>query len=241
MGTPTPGVPSRATLRNLKKMSGIPILCYWDIRGLAQPARLLLSYTGTDFEDRQLSCGPAPDFDRSCWIDTKFSLGLDFPNLPYYIDGDVKITQSNAILRYIGRKHNLLGTNESERICVDMMENEIGDFRSTFVSLCYNPNFESRHEAYRKALPERLAKFSKFLGENDWLAGENISIVDFILYEMLDQHVLFEPKCLDGFPNLKAYVDRFRSLEKIKAYMQSSQFISNRLNNRMAKFGSGKN
>ena len=27
--------------------------------------------------------------------------------LPYYIDGDVKITQSNAILRYIGRKHNL--------------------------------------------------------------------------------------------------------------------------------------
>jgi len=124
---------------------------------------------------------------------------------------------------------------------VDMMENEIGDFRSAFVSLCYNPNFEDRQENYRKALPERLAKFSKFLGENDWLAGEHISVVDFILYEMLDQHVLFEPKCLDGFLNLKAFVERFRSLEKIKGYMQSSQFISNRLNNRMAKFGSGEN
>ena len=63
--------------------------------------------------------------------------------LPYYVDGDVKITQSNAILRYIGRKNNLLGTDETERIRVDMMENEIGDFRSTFVSLCYNPNFVS--------------------------------------------------------------------------------------------------
>ena len=27
--------------------------------------------------------------------------------LPYYIDGDIKITQSNAILRYIGRKYGL--------------------------------------------------------------------------------------------------------------------------------------
>lgn len=27
--------------------------------------------------------------------------------LPYYIDGDVKLTQSNAILRYISKKHGL--------------------------------------------------------------------------------------------------------------------------------------
>ena len=27
--------------------------------------------------------------------------------LPYYIDGGNKVTQSNAVLRYIGRKHNL--------------------------------------------------------------------------------------------------------------------------------------
>ena len=29
------------------------------------------------------------------------------PQLPYFIDGDVKLTQSNAILRYIARKHNM--------------------------------------------------------------------------------------------------------------------------------------
>jgi glutathione S-transferase len=49
--------------------------------------------------------------------------------LPYYVDGDVKLTQSNAILRYIAGKHNLIGTNEKEKIRVDLMENEIGDFR----------------------------------------------------------------------------------------------------------------
>ena len=51
----------------------------------------------------QYQQGPAPDFDRQVWFDEKFSLGLDFPNLPYLIDHakDVKLTQSMAIMRYI--------------------------------------------------------------------------------------------------------------------------------------------
>jgi hypothetical protein len=52
--------------------------------------RLLLEYTGTKYEDKKLACGPAPTFDRSAWTDQKFSLGLDFPNLPYYIDEEVR-------------------------------------------------------------------------------------------------------------------------------------------------------
>jgi hypothetical protein len=28
------------------------------------------------------------------WFDIKFSLGLDFPNLPYYIDGKLPLTQT---------------------------------------------------------------------------------------------------------------------------------------------------
>uniref|UniRef100_A0A8C6D395 glutathione transferase n=1 Tax=Moschus moschiferus TaxID=68415 RepID=A0A8C6D395_MOSMO len=51
--------------------------------------------------------GDAPDYDRSQWLNEKYKLGLDFPNLPYLIDGTHKLTQSNAILRYIARKHNM--------------------------------------------------------------------------------------------------------------------------------------
>lgn len=41
----------------------------------------------------------------------KFNLGLDFPNLPYFIDGDYKITETLAIHAYIAEKWNpeLLG------------------------------------------------------------------------------------------------------------------------------------
>ena len=86
----------------------------------------------------------APDFDKSCWFDNKFSLGFDFPNLPYFIDGDIKLTQvifdiialapfivkrlkekkdgenefqTHAIMRYIARKHDLCGKVQFTELC----------------------------------------------------------------------------------------------------------------------------
>lgn len=44
-------------------------------------------------------------------------------------------------MRYIARKHNLIGTTESEITRVDFMENEIGDFRSAWTRTCYSPDF----------------------------------------------------------------------------------------------------
>jgi len=71
-----------------------PIIAYWDIRGLAEPIRLMLEYCDVDYEDKRYFCGDAPDFDRSEWLNEKFNLGLDFPNLPYYVDNDMKLTES---------------------------------------------------------------------------------------------------------------------------------------------------
>ncbi|XP_039565431.1 glutathione S-transferase Mu 1-like [Passer montanus] len=87
--------------------AAMAVLGYWDIHGLAHAIRLLLEYTETPYEDKLYSCGEAPDYDKSQWINEKEKLGLDFPNLPYFIDGTTKLTQSNAILRYIARKHSL--------------------------------------------------------------------------------------------------------------------------------------
>ncbi|KAK2722664.1 glutathione S-transferase Mu 5-like [Artemia franciscana] len=218
-----------------------PTLAYWDIRGLAQPIRLLLAYTGTDFEDKYYVCGEGPSYDKSCWFDTKHSLGLDFPNLPYYIDGDVKITQSNAILRFIARKYDpsLLGSNSEEMVRVDMLENEAGDFRNGFVRLCYR-NFNENKDNYKNALPLKLKEFSNFLGNRKFFAGDHVTFPDFIMYEMLDQHKIFSPSCLEEFPNLKDFVNRFESIDNIKKYMNSDKFIRMPLNNRMAEFGAQK-
>jgi glutathione S-transferase len=51
-------------------------------------------------------------------------LALDFPNLPYLIRGDFKITESTAIANYIIRssKHpELLGKNIEDQAKVEML------------------------------------------------------------------------------------------------------------------------
>uniref|UniRef100_A0A8D0FYC3 Glutathione S-transferase n=1 Tax=Strix occidentalis caurina TaxID=311401 RepID=A0A8D0FYC3_STROC len=114
----------------------------------------------------------SPDYDKSQWINEKEKLGLDFPNLPYFIDGTTKLTQSNAIMRYIARKHKMCGETEEEILRVDMLENQIMDFRMSLVMVCYNPDFEKLKPGYLEQLPGKLKLFSNFLGDRKWFVGE---------------------------------------------------------------------
>ncbi|XP_058511158.1 glutathione S-transferase Mu 1 [Ochotona princeps] len=200
-------------------------LGYWDLRGLVLPIRALLEYTGTSYVEKHYTMGDAPDHDQSQWLSEKFKLGLDFPNLPYLIDGTHKLTQSNAILRYLGRKHNLCGETEEEKIRVDILENQVMDNRLQLVAVCYSPDFEKLKPDYLKGFPDKLTLYSQFLGKRPWFAGDKITIADFLVYDILDQNRIFAPGCLDAFPNLKDFMARFEGLPKIAAYMKSSRFI----------------
>lgn len=215
------------------------LILSWSSLQLAQPIRLLLEYTGTKYEDKFYVCGEAPNFDKSCWFDEKHTLGMDFPNLPYLEDGDKRIVQSNAIMRYVARKHNMCGITEEEQVRVDILENQAMDFRNGFVRLCYT-DCDKMKPGYLEMLPSVLKQFSDFLGDRKWFAGVKITFVDFIMYELLDQHRMFHPTCLDDFKNLRDLLDRFEALEKIASYMKSERFMKTPVNNKMAKWGNKK-
>lgn len=77
-------------------MSKVATLGYFDLRGLAEPIRYLLKYVGVKFNDKRYEFGEGStmqelDNIRKYWYTDKYNLGLDFPNVPYYIDGDVKV------------------------------------------------------------------------------------------------------------------------------------------------------
>jgi len=214
------------------------ILGYWDIRGLAQPIRLLLEFTGAEWEDKLYACGPPPDYDKTCWFGVKESLGFDFPNLPYLIDGDVKMTQTQAILRYIARKYGLVGNTDEEQIRVDMVQAEWADFMSQFTGMCYSPDFAAKKDGYLTGvLPTKLKRLSDFLGDRPYFAGSNVTFVDFLMYEALDQHKMLEPTCLQNSKNLEGFVERIAKQEKIAAFLKSPKYINYPLNNKMASFG----
>lgn len=182
--------------------------------------------------------GPPPTFSKEEWFKLKPTLPLDFANLPYLYDGDVKISQSIAILRYLGRKYDLWPSSESESIRVDLVEQQLVDWRGQGGGVFYNPNFEQVKDQYINGLGEKVSALAKFLGANDYLAGSKLTYVDFLAYEWLDVHRIFSPGLLDSFDSLKKYTERIESIPKVKQYMESPNFMKWPINNDQASWGS---
>ncbi|XP_066968180.1 glutathione S-transferase Mu 2-like [Macrobrachium rosenbergii] len=218
----------------------VPILGYWKIRGLAQPIRYVLEYGGEGYDEKFFEAGPAPDFDKSSWTSVKFTLGLPLPNLPYYIEGDVKLTQSSAILRHLGRKYDLCGKTEKQMMMVDVLMEQGKDMRMAFARLCYMTYSPETKKEYLTNLQTTLKSLSTILGNQSWFAADKITLADFVLYEELYANLVLDPTCLDSFSNLKNFVKRFEDIPAIKKFMSSPKYIKHALNGPMAKFGSGK-
>lgn len=131
----------KATLRiSLTK----PILGYWDIRGLGQSIRFLLKYLDVDFEDRTYRSEESKEANvkNTLWFKEKNSLGLDFPNLPYFCDTDGnKITEHLAICSYICDKYKpeLNGRNVQERATVEMLAGVLFQLKKDSIMPMFSP------------------------------------------------------------------------------------------------------
>ncbi|CAK8678998.1 unnamed protein product [Clavelina lepadiformis] len=214
---------------------------YWDIRALAEPIRMILEYCGADYEDKRYQLrGESPNIDRSDWLDVKFKLGLEFPNLPYLIDGDVKMTQQWAIIKYVSQKYGNLvpKTNEETRRC-DMAQEVARDLLFALIRTLFGSgSFEDAKKHFlEEMIPKHLGALEKFLGDQDWMAGATLTYVDFEICERLDVLNEFKSDCLDKYPNMKKYKERFFALDKIAAYRSSERFKEYPIFVKMAKWG----
>ncbi|GFR33338.1 glutathione S-transferase Mu 1 [Trichonephila clavata] len=174
-----------------------PIFGYWDMRGYGEPIRFLLHYKKIDFEDKRYNVNTGD------WLKDKFNLGLDFPNLPYYIEDDLRITQSTTIIQYLARKYGMDGKDERQKVRVSMAVLQLIDLRMALVDVIYNDHYEALKENFIKKIPDMLKQWDKFLGDRKYLAGDNITYVDFMAYDCIDMYRLFQENALDGCPNCK--------------------------------------
>lgn len=226
-------------------MSSKLTLGYWNIRGLAQPIRLLMEYAGLLWEDKfyvQAGADAPVPFDKSEWFDVKPTLGLRFPNLPYLIDGDLKITQSQAILRYVAKKKpelQLLGTDASSAALCDEVIFECMDAKSRMTGLMYRVGRDSSF--IENELPTVLKSFEDSLISDLWFAGDALTCADFIVWEYLDCAVLYTGQVdylsVNNYPKLASFKTRFEAIPSIRAYLDSERFtIISGINNQHAKF-----
>ena len=99
---------------------------------LGQPCRMLLHYTDTEYEDTVWEVTK-----REFWMQAKAKndFDLDFPNLPYWVDGNIKLTQSTAIMRHLARKNGLYGLTDSHASEIDMLIDTSMDLKMSMIKL----------------------------------------------------------------------------------------------------------
>ncbi|KAL3191636.1 hypothetical protein MRX96_059728 [Rhipicephalus microplus] len=169
--------------------------------------------------------GPPPDYNRESWLREKFTLGFPFPNIPYYVDDDVKITQSVAILRYLGRKHDLAGSNDQETTELDLLEQQARDMFLTIPYQAANvPGCKGGLEWYAENMDFVLEPWEKHLSDRKWALGDRLTYVDFMLYEGFDWHREFKPEAMERYPNVAQYLQRFEELPNIKEFFASEKY-----------------
>lgn len=75
------------------------------MRGKGHQIKYLLAYLGVDYDQEVFEHGKTKETAMKPWLDKKYHMGLDFPNLPYFVDGDVKLSESKSIMKYLCQKH----------------------------------------------------------------------------------------------------------------------------------------
>jgi len=179
----------------------------------------LLAYLGVKYTDKHY------DNTEEWFGKDKQGLGLEFPNLPYYIDENIKITESSAIPVYLIKKNKrpeLLGQNadgsyNEREVRVQQVTGVLNDLKKEFIPMLFNPElYAKKDEVFAGKPHEILSKITAYLGNKNFLV-DTLSYADFIFYELLSAFRHIFPTSIT--PTLAAYIQRFEALPGIKEYI----------------------
>ena len=199
---------------------------YWKIRGLGAPLRMMATYAGVEYENKMYTSGEEWFGEKKPEILKKNPLA----NLPYVIDGDKVVCQTNSCMVYLAEKFGFYGgIKDLELLC------EIYDLRNSMIELVYPfkkvnrtpEEFAASTEPQCSAVVTKYyAKFNGFLGKTKYLLKDTPCASDFHLWEMIDQHECLAIKYghaspLANFPALKTYYENFKAEPKLKPYFNS--------------------
>ena len=212
-----------------------PTLGYWSTRGMGAQCTYLLAYCDVDFNFKQyVATYENGVVGRGTWPDEKFNLGIGFPNLPYFIDGDVKIAETMPLMRYICRKYKpeLLGKTLEERAQVDMIGAVVNDLK---VSGCMVPCYvHGDRDKIDQDCTQRLEPIVKWLGEKKFLMGNDLCYVDFVLFECICViEFVTNGRVFTDYPTLKTYSDEIKSITSLQSALAAAEMKA--FNNPMAK------
>lgn len=129
-------------------------LGYWKIQGRTQPIRMLLAYLKADYKENNPNAKE--------WFKNRHKMQLNFPDLPYLIDGDMRMTETTAIVDYLLHKYDksyLLGKDPMEKIHHRMIFDVLFEIFERCFMVIYSKDYKKRYSLFRYICFEPKLKY----------------------------------------------------------------------------------
>ncbi|XP_076239149.1 glutathione S-transferase S4 [Calliopsis andreniformis] len=194
-------------------------LKYFNVMGLAEPIRFLLSYGGVEFTDIRL------EHSSKDWINMKPT--TPFGQMPVLeIDGK-EYAQTLPICHYLAKQFNLLGKTDLDTLQIDAIANALHDFRRLTISQYYRESdpvvkAKKREEVFTNVIPFYLSKLEELAKNNDgYLHGGQLSYADLFFVAISDSiNTAYESDITKDKPHLKALKEKILAIPSIKAWVE---------------------
>ncbi|XP_054261333.1 glutathione S-transferase-like [Macrosteles quadrilineatus] len=193
-------------------------LYYFDIKGLAETLRFMLSYMDADWEDVRLPLGSEQ------WTALKPS--MPFGKLPVLEEDGKQIPQSVATSRYLATKAGLDGKDAWENLQIDIIADTLQDVKQPIYAAWRETDAEKKKsgtETYiKETLPFYFKKLDETVKENGgYLANKKLSWVDFLFVTITDflNFTTGLPDVTADYPNLHKLKQSILNLPKIQQWV----------------------
>ena len=139
-------------------------------------------------------------------------------------------------MKYIAHKYGpqLLGGDAATMAQVEMVAGVVGDLKGAVTMPCY-----TNHEkaGITVNLLQKVKPIVNYLADKPFLVGENISYVDFTLFELCDlMQFISDGQLFTQYPSLESFSERVKALPKLAEYYADDERCMKRpFNNKVAK------
>jgi glutathione S-transferase len=196
----------------------IPVLTYFQFRGLGEPTRLLFHDLGLPFEDRRI------DLFSDEW--KALSPAMLFGQLPRLQLGELTLFQSQAILRHLARANGVDGLSEAERTRCDVGIEAARDLQQRLWDHFWSPGSDmvEATKAFAKGqLAGSLTLLANWLGAAPFFGGSGVLFADYFALAVLDEAAAFFPDAVEQTPVLAGYRKRMYERPGLAAYAASGR------------------
>jgi len=224
-----------------------PIVGYHAIRGLGAPLRMMMFYKEKTFTN----VAYGSDMKEKWFGEKKPELAQKNSciNLPYIVDGDTVVTQSNTCMLYLGAK---LGIDKPQFMVKNhTVLDQIMDLRNALMLIVYPFGAIKTKDGFAEGAGKHIdgdamTNFTKLEGfcEGPFMCGAEPQSADFHVWEMLDQHrhiaeAIGKEPLLAKFPKLQGMYEAMKALPTIKKYLESEYHVAFFQNNGLFTHFSG--